>query len=282
VCGNAFDLCTGSAGVMLQTCGSTSCRKTCDALANVTTADTLAEACYVDADRPECDDIPCKTLLAGWNTADRTRCDKYAIDHPGYCDATGKCSTDGTRCAAPVVSRSLHQKCGAGCQKIGGCIAGDSVSQKGLLTDICVVNQATSTCPQLNCTTFLKGWSGRTCQKYAVDLPGRCDATATCELDPATCSATTGVAHIRCGDAQCAKNCEPGLSTLLLNRTSDVCNVNVAVPIAATFSARRSSGAGTVRRASASPPTTPATATRTRSARATLPFVRRLVLPALR
>jgi hypothetical protein len=229
VCGNAFDLCTGSAGVMLQTCGSTSCRRACDPLKNVTTADTLPEACYVDVDRPECDDIPCTTLLAGWNTVDRSRCDKYAIDHPGYCDATGTCSTDGTRCAAPLVSRSLHQKCGAGCQKIGGCIAGDSVSQKGLLTDICIVNQATSTCPQLNCTSFLKGWSGRTCQKYAVDLPGRCDATATCELDPATCSATTGVAHIRCGDAQCAKNCEPGLSTLLLTRTSDVCNVNVAV-----------------------------------------------------
>jgi hypothetical protein len=215
--------------VSLQECGSTSCRKSCDPLTNITTTDTLSEACYVDADRPECDDIQCTHLLAGWNSADRTRCDKYAIDHPGYCDSTGRCSTDGQRCQAPVVSRAQHLKCGAGCQKIGGCAPGDLLSAKGLLTDICVVNQATSTCPQLNCTTFLKGWSGRTCQKYAVDLPGRCDATATCELDPATCSATTGVAHIRCGDSQCAKNCEPGLSTLLLNRTSDVCHVNVAV-----------------------------------------------------
>jgi hypothetical protein len=229
VCGNAFDLCTGNPGVPLQACGSISCRKACDALANVTTADTLGEACYVDADRPECDDIPCKTLLAGWNTADRSRCDKYAFDHPGYCDATGTCSSDSSRCASPVVSRSLHQKCGVGCQKPGGCIAGDSVSQKGLLTDICVVNEASFTCPQLSCTTFLKGWSGRTCQKYAINLPGRCDATATCALDPSTCIGTTGVVHIRCGDAQCAKNCEPGLSTLLVNRTSDVCNVNVAV-----------------------------------------------------
>ena len=119
-CGNATDLCVGIPGVAIQTCGSASCRRNCDPLTPVTAVDTLAEACFVSLGKPECDDIPCKSLLAGWNSADRTRCDKYDSDHAGFCDAAAQCSTNVTQCAAAGGPNKVqHVKCGANCVKAG-------------------------------------------------------------------------------------------------------------------------------------------------------------------
>jgi hypothetical protein len=229
VCGNSTDLCLGGAGARLQECGSASCRRNCDPLTLTTTVDTLAKACFVSADRAECDDIQCRNLLAGWNSADRTRCDKYDGNNNGFCDATATCATGVSLCAVPSVPRVQHVKCGANCAKAGGCAPGDSISTKGALSDICVVDAPTASCPTLSCTTVLKGWNGRTCQKYATNLPGRCDASANCQSNLSACSAVEGVQHIRCGDTNCLKNCDPGQSVSLLATAADVCQVNVTV-----------------------------------------------------
>jgi hypothetical protein len=34
------------------------------------------------------------------------------------------------------------------------------------LADVCIVDTATAACPTLQCTARIKGWQGRTCQKY--------------------------------------------------------------------------------------------------------------------
>jgi hypothetical protein len=223
VCGNATDLCIGSAGVALQTCGSTSCRKSCDALANVTTADTLAEACYVDADRPECDDIPCKTLLAGWNSADRTRCDKYAIDHPAIATRRQVLDERHALCAAPVVRARSTSSAAPSCQKIGGCHCGRLGVGQGLADRHLRREPGDEHVPAAQLHDVPQGLVGPHVPEVRRRLAGplRRDGDVRARSGDVQCDDWR--AHIRCGDAQCAKNCEPGLSTLLLNRTSDVC-----------------------------------------------------------
>ena len=93
----------------------------------------------------------------------------------------------------------------AACKKTGACQPGSAVLLFNSLSDVCVTNAATAGCDDIPCTSFLKGWEGRSCKRYTIDRPGRCNAAAACESDPLACSGLAGATHQRCGDMACRK-----------------------------------------------------------------------------
>jgi hypothetical protein len=206
------------------------CRRNCDPLTLTTTVDTLAEACFVSADRAECDDIQCRNLLAGWNSADRTRCDKYDGKQQRLLRRDGDMRNrrvavrraERAARAARQVRRQLRQ----GRRLRAGRLDLDQGRAERHLRRRC----ADGVVPDAQLHDRPQGLERpKLARSTPRNLPGRCDASANCQSDPSACSAVEGVQHIRCGDTNCLKNCDPGQSVSLLATAADVCQVNVTV-----------------------------------------------------
>jgi len=233
VCGTDIPtLCAGKTGIDIPqySCGSAQCTKACAPFASTSTANSLSKVCFVNDVEQDCTDIDCPSFLAGYSSTDPLQCLKYGAPHPGYCDDRAACSQDVQYCNdAAVVGTVPHIKCGAvECVNPDGCKPGARLRSFSSLADVCVVNKPVAACPEVECKTRIKGWFGRTCQKYALNKPGFCNTKAECETAVSACSGLLGTTHIRCGSDKCRRSCEAGDNADLLTYDK-TCLTNQAV-----------------------------------------------------
>jgi hypothetical protein len=131
-----------------QTCPSTACRNpaVCQQNAPLSSSDTLAEACLLNADVAGCNPpttVPCNKFLTGWNG--RT-CERYNRASSGRCDANGACIT--TCAQIPQQAVVPHVSCGhVGCVRPGTCPVGGNLDNSTSVDSLCFTDGVRHNCP---------------------------------------------------------------------------------------------------------------------------------------
>ena len=139
-------------------CGSVECRKSgaCVRGSAASSATNVASVCQVSSVEMACNDIPCQSLLFGWNGR---ACERFEQPHPGYCDASAKCSAAQQRCVddVAVTRKTPLFTCGSlQCRKLDQCQQLSSVPAQS--SDVCLTNVESNNCPEIPCTNIVKGW----------------------------------------------------------------------------------------------------------------------------
>lgn len=136
------------------TCGEAQCTRSAacqvgDAVANT----TVATACMINEDNPNCPSLQCSQRVAGWNGA---VCEKYGQDRPGFCDDNSICGTDFSLCSVVTARDPLYECADAACNK--SCPVAATADLLNL-SDVCHIYAATSACPDIPCSEYVAGWS---------------------------------------------------------------------------------------------------------------------------
>jgi hypothetical protein len=176
--------------------------------------------------------VSCATVAAGWKSGDATTCQRYNVTLAGACSSDGRgACRNSTACRQTL--RADAFSCGSsGCRRVEQCVDGAPVSSaaQACLTDVDAANA--TTCADVRCVDYVRGWAGSACVRFAASAAGRCSASSQCVSQPnPLCSsepssnADGAVVH-QCASSQCKKACAPYSDASLLQR-DDVCHTNV-------------------------------------------------------
>lgn len=229
-------LCEAMAGVTgsaphLQPCTDAVCKLACTPGTSVA---VLAQngICRVGAHAP-CPDISCTPYLAGWTGV---ACERWTLDHTGTCESVGavhgRCSTNRANCATfGGQTRTPLQSCGStGCRRPSSCVPEALASTVTAREDVCIVDAVAGGCPPIQCSSALKGWNGRRCERYSANASGYCNASATCTTALTLCEmlAPAGVMVHECGSQSCRRPTTCQALAAVPAAKADVCFLDLA------------------------------------------------------
>jgi len=191
---------------------------------------------YSDCGLVTCSD-PISGYIYGWGTVETNSC-RLKTDADGYCDGAGGCETPENICLAHTGEdgQSGSALCGSAACKGGtvlpqpACVTDGTASFYDEVGEVCYTNANTAACPDVGCTTWVRGWSGTTCQAYSLDSTGYCDATGTCDTSISVCEAVAGQGGAdlaSCGSASCQMACPAGGTATSYDEVSEVCYTNI-------------------------------------------------------
>ncbi len=140
------------------------------------------------------------------------------------------CSAQGVACAVDGDCCSTFCRDGYCCDTTCGntcraCDVSGPFESVGECTNIPNSTDPDNECPELNCTTKIKGWNGNICQKYTGDsgIDGTCESGA-CVF----CTGATKSGSAECGDSECKNTCPEGGAATDYDTIAEVCHTDLA------------------------------------------------------
>ncbi|MCF7798304.1 S8 family serine peptidase [Candidatus Woesearchaeota archaeon] len=186
------------------------------------------------------------------NCFGESRYTDYACDGSGSCTQPGTAYTNG--CSSETVLNAYECTAGSWSQVGATYCCENAASGTAVVSDPCsgkssacinsrtcangadscdfTASAAESGCGDVDCSGYIYGWVGNTCQPYGTSA-GYCDAAGTCDTsaDPTSCNvAPVGSGGPTCGSAGCvdSSSCLIGGPTSAYDEISEVCHVDGA------------------------------------------------------